>query len=101
MPIVAKADSAPAIDERRRDALVREFRAALLDADVEEERRAALVYAVHLKVRSDYDLYEEVSKALGSRLKNAIRSYVTAYQDALKPKAPEYEDLPKRWRPKP
>lgn len=101
MPIIAKRNSEPEIDEVKRDELVREFRAALLDADVEEDVRAALVFEVHLKVRADWDLYEAVGKTLGSYLKNAIHSYVKDHQERQKRKAPAYEDLPPRWRPKP
>jgi hypothetical protein len=99
MPIVASERSQPAIDEVKREALVREFRAALVDADVDEKARAALVYAVHRKVCTDWDLYEEVMRVLGNKLKYAIRDYIESYQDSLKRKAPKYEDLPERWRP--
>lgn len=65
-------------DEGERDRYVSRFLAAF-DADVDEDEKARLVHAIHMEVRSQYDLYIAISNALGSRLKTAIRTYVTRY----------------------
>jgi truncated hemoglobin YjbI len=63
-------------DEAERDRYVSQFLAAFY-ADVEEEKRAELVYAVHLQVRNKHDLYIAVSDKLGSTLRKALHGYVS------------------------
>lgn len=63
-------------DEVERDRYVARFLAAF-NADVEDEEKAQLVYAVHMEVRSNYDLYIAVADKLGWTFKNALHIYVS------------------------
>lgn len=62
-------------DEAERDRYVSRFLAAF-HADVDEQERANLVYAVHKEVCSQYDLYIAIGDKLGSTLKRALHVYV-------------------------
>jgi hypothetical protein len=64
-------------DETERDRYVSRFLAAF-DADVEEDEKARLVYAVHMEVCSQYDLYIAISDKLGSTLRRALHIYVSS-----------------------
>lgn len=62
------ADEVHKYESRFRDAL---------DADVDESAKAELVYKVHLDICNNEPVYIAVADALGSKLKRAIREYVT------------------------
>jgi hypothetical protein len=63
-------------DLLRRDMAVSEFRDAL-EADIEEEQKAAMVFAVHSKYATDEPFYRLMWAVLGSRERSAIKAYVT------------------------
>lgn len=63
-------------DEAERDRYVSRFLAAF-QADVEEDEKARLVFAVHQTLRGQYDLYIAVYDRLTWWHKNALHVYVT------------------------
>jgi len=60
---------------------VEKFKAAF-DLDAEEKEIAAAVYEIHQSVSANHELYIAVGDALGSKLKNAIRSYIKIAKEA-------------------
>lgn len=73
--IATAGTSTGGVNEVERDRIAGEFREAF-EADVEEEKRAELIYELNEKMRGKHNLYIEVGKELGTRYKNAIRAYV-------------------------
>ena len=63
-------------DEAERDRHVSRFRAAF-EADVDEDEKAQLVYAVHQSIANQHDLYIAVYDQLTWWHKNALHVYVT------------------------
>lgn len=63
-----------AVDPAKVAQYVERFRAAADNPD--DMAAAADVYAIHMEVSSDHDLYIAIGDALGSKYKNAIRRFV-------------------------
>ena len=70
-----RGDLGTTISAAERDPLVTEFRAAF-DLDAEEKEIAAAVYAIHDRIKSNYDLYVAVSDALSAKERSALKAYV-------------------------
>ena len=70
-----RGDLGATISAAERDPLVAEFRAAF-DLDAEEKDIAAAVYAIHDRIKSNYDLYVAVSDALTAKERSALKAYV-------------------------
>jgi hypothetical protein len=64
------------------DNAVLEFRTAM-GLDVEEEEKAAAVYAVHKRVNADEDLYKRVGEALNPTERRALHAYVSMHRKAM------------------
>lgn len=79
IPEIIATDRQPAFDEVQRDAIVEEIREAL-DADLFEEQIAERIYEIHLRIRAKHALYQEVWHALGSRLRNAAKQYISMHE---------------------
>lgn len=56
-----------------------------MEQDAEEDTIAAEIYALHLDVRSRYDLYIAIKDGLGTTYGNAIRKYIEIYKCSPKP----------------
>lgn len=72
------------LDEVRRDEIVAKFRKAF-EADVDEERRADMIYEINRSMWGNPAMYASVGRELGTRYKNAIRKYVQMVSDRGKP----------------
>ena len=59
----------------RRDMIVTEFREAF-DADVDEDAKAALVFAVHKKIATEQEFYMMVANVMTPKERSAIKAYV-------------------------
>ena len=70
-----RGDLGTTISAGERDPIVAEFRAAF-DLDAEEKDIAAAVYAIHDRIKSNYDLYVAVSDALTAKERSALKAYV-------------------------
>lgn len=84
IPRIVAGRDAPELDEVKVDEFTAEFREAFT-AEIPEEERAARVYAIHRRIRSDQECYAAVGRALGSLFKNRIRRYVDLYLQRGRP----------------
>jgi hypothetical protein len=56
----------------------------VFDADVEEDERAAMIFKVHEQLHGKQEIYVAAAKLLGTKRKNAIRTYIEQYRQAQK-----------------
>jgi hypothetical protein len=66
-------------DDKERDRYVSKFLAAFT-ADVDEAKRAELVFALHSEVCSNYDLYIAINDALNGVYRRALKTYVQQWK---------------------
>ena len=70
-----RGDMGLAITPAQRDPIVAEFRAAL-DLDADEPLIASAVYAIHERIRTNADLYVEVSDVMTSKERSALKAFI-------------------------
>lgn len=68
-------------DPKERDKYVSRFTEAF-NLDVDEDKKAAAVYAIHLEIAHKHGLYIAVADALGAKYKRAIHNYVAMAKKA-------------------
>lgn len=74
-----RGDLAGKADPKQVAEYAKRFKDAM-DADKEEGEVAALVFAIHIEVSSNHELYIDIAGALGSRYANALKKYVEMHK---------------------
>jgi hypothetical protein len=70
-----RGDMGKDVDPVKRDAFVKQFRAAF-DLDAEEKDIALAVLGVHDQINSDHELYIAVADAMTAKERSAIKKYI-------------------------
>jgi hypothetical protein len=83
LPASSDARSEPEdVDRKLVEAAVKELRLAFA-LDASEEEKAEAVFAVHLRVAHEADLYSAIGDALASNERAALKAYVSAYKKQM------------------